>query len=143
MVVYEIRDYVTRARREPSTENLEALWRAVFMLQAWYFLPSRSDEGPAFPTVSEIDGDHWLLAFTNVRRLKEFARSVDRLNEDGSVPMLVLDPGESMQKILSVADNIDGVIFNIDSEATFRAPVEALEGYARHFEIPIDEPGWG
>lgn len=142
MSTYEIRDYVARARREPTTEHIEELWRAVFLLQAWYFLPSR-DEGPAFPVASEIDGAPWLLAFTNFRRLKDFARSIDRINPDGSAPMLVLDPAESTSKILSVRDSIEGVIFNIDSESTFRAPVQALESYAEHFEIPIDEQDWG
>ena len=143
MTVYEIRDYVAQAQADPSTENIEALWRAVFMLQAWYFLPSDNEEGPAYPTVSEIDGKPWLLAFTNVRRIKQFARQAGRDNPDGSVPMLVLNPGESMRKILAVKEAIEGVVFNIDSPATFRAPVEALEGYAQHFDVPVDRSGWG
>ena len=137
MTAREIRDYVAQAKKAPTTENIEALWRAVFMLQAWYFLPSTTAEGPAYPTVSKIEGEPWLLAFSNVRRIKEFARAAGRGDDDGSVPLLVLDPGESMGRILEVADQIEGVIFNIDSQATFRAPVEALEAYAHHFDVPI------
>lgn len=137
MSAKEIREYVARAKGEPTTENIEALWGAVFMLKGWYFLPGRSDEGPAYPTVSVVEGQPWVLAFTNVRRLQEFARSQGRGGEDGSVNLLVLDPLESMEKILEVRAQIAGVIFNIDSGATFRAPVEALEAYARHFGVPL------
>ena len=69
----EIRDYVARARAESSTENIQALWRAVFMLKGWYFLPSEDVEGPSHPTVVVVDEQPWLIAFTNVRRLKAFA----------------------------------------------------------------------
>ncbi len=142
MATYEIKDYVEQAKREPTTENIEALWRSVFFRKAWYFLPSRDDEGPAFPTVTEIDGAPWLLAFTGVRRLKAFARQVGRVDDDGSVPVLALDPGESMSKIFDFDDDLAGVVFNIDSEATFRAPVEALAAYVEHFDVPVDQNGW-
>lgn len=135
----EIRQYVARAKREPTTENIEALWRTVFLRKGWYFLPSRDDEGPAFPTATLVDGQPWLLAFTNVRLLEDFAEAKDRVNDDGTVPLLVLDPGESMRRILDAREAIEGVIFNIDSPSTFRAPVEALEAYAEHFEVPIDD----
>lgn len=143
MTVYKIRDYVAQAQRDPTTENLEQLWRAVFLRQAWYFLPSRNDEGPARPMVSEIGGEPWLVAFTSARRLKAFAREAGRLNDDGTAPMLALNPAESMQKIRDVADSIAGVVFNIGSEATFRAPVEALQQYAEHFDVPVDGMDWG
>lgn len=139
MGVHEIRDYVQRARQRPTTEHIEAMWRAVFLLKGWYFLPSTNDEGPAFPTVTSVDGQPWLLAFTNVRRLQEFARVAGRGDDDGSVPLLVLDPAESMERILEVEDQVAGVIFNIDSQATFRAPTDALVAYARHFEVPLAE----
>ena len=138
MSAREIRDYVAQAKAQPTTEHIEELWRAVFLLQGWYFLPSRSDEGPAYPTVSMIDGEPWVLAFTNVRRIQDFARAAGRTTSDGSVPLLVLDPADSMDRVLEVRDSIAGVIFNIDSEATFRAPVEALEAYAHHFGVPLN-----
>ena len=138
MSARQIRDYVAEAKRDPTTENIEALWRSVFFLKGWYFLPSRRDEGPAYPTVSTIDGRPWLLAFTDVRRLEAVARKQHRLAQDGSLSLLVLDPLESMQRILEVEDTIEGVIFNLDSDATFRAPVGALKAYAEHFGVPLD-----
>jgi hypothetical protein len=133
----QIRDFVAQARSEPSTENIEALWHAVFMLKGWYFLPAEDVEGPSHPTVAMIDGQPWIIAFTNVRRLKAFARQQGRMAEDGEVHLLVLDPADSMEKILAVRDSVVGVVFNPSSPETFRAPVDALEEYARHFGVPL------
>ncbi len=139
MSAKQIEDHVAIARAEPTTANLKELWRAVFLLKAWYFLPGRDDEGPAYPTVSVVDGKPWVLGFTNVRRISEFANAVGRVGADGSVPLLVLDPKESMKHLLEAAKTVEGVIFNMNSEATFRAPVKALEAYAREFGVPLDE----
>ncbi len=133
-----IAEYVEQARRDPSTEHIEALWRAVFLRNAWHFIPSQAS-GPASPTVAPIDGAHWLLAFTSPRPLKDFARAKDRLNDDGSAPILSLTPLEAMEHILKIGDHIEGVLFDIGQDATFRAPTDALESYARHFGVPIDE----
>ncbi|TXD42770.1 hypothetical protein FRC96_02475 [Lujinxingia vulgaris] len=130
MSALEIRDYVARARREPTTENIEALWRAVFLLKGWYFLPTERQDGPSTPMVTLLGDQPWLVAFTNVRRIKEFSRQVGRAAPDGSVQLLVLDPRESMERIVAVQDQIMGVVFNIGSEETFRAPVAAIKAYA-------------
>ena len=132
-----IRDFVASAKADPSTENIEALWHAVFMLKGWYFLPAEDVEGPSHPTVVMVDDQPWIIAFTNVRRLKAFAREQGRMAEDGEVHLLVLDPKESMEKILAVRESVVGVIFNPSSPETFRAPIEALEEYAEHFDVPL------
>ena len=128
---------VARARAQPTTEHLQELWRAIFFRKAWYFLPSRADDGPAFPTATAVDGEPWLLAFTSVRYLEELADRTGRRGADGTVPLLVLDPGASMDRILAVGDHLAGVIFNFDTEATVRAPLHALEAYAHHFGVPL------
>ncbi len=138
MSALSIAQYVEQAQRDPSTEHLEALWRAVFLRHAWHFLPS-TNSGAATPLVAPIDGGHWILAFTSPRPLKAFARQQGRLNDDGSAPILSLTPLEAMNHILDVQDHIQGVIFNLGQEATFRAPTHALESYARHFNVPLDE----
>lgn len=135
MAILHIKDYVALARQEPTTENLEALWRSVFMLKAWYFMPASDQEGPSYPSVANIDGKNWLLAFTNHRRIKEFAKSTDRLNAKGEVLLLVLDPQVSVDRAREVRDHVEGVIFNIDSEEMFRTTIEGLMGFARHFGL--------
>ena len=136
----EIRDYVACAKADPTTENIKALWKAMFYLKGWYFLPAESREGPNRPTVMLVDDQPWLVAFTNVRRLKDFARATGRADEDtGEVFLLVLDPQESMAQIMEIREQIRGVVFNPDSPATFRAPVEALDQYADHFGVMPSE----
>jgi len=133
--VLEIRDYIRRAKREPTREYLEEMWRAMFTLKAWYFLPAREEEGPNRPMVLELDGAPWLPVFTNVRRYRSFAEAVGYLDEGDSTHALMLDPGESLEQIREVEAAVEGVCFNPGSEVAVRAPVEALVEYARHFGI--------
>lgn len=137
MTLLHIQDHVFRARQEPTTENLEALWKSVFMLKAWYFLPASNAEGPSYPTIANIDGTRWLLAFTNHRRIKEFAAAAGRVTERGDVFLLVLDPLQSVERAGEIQEHVDGVIFNIDSEEMFRTSIEGLLGFARHFGLDV------
>lgn len=134
----EIRDYVARAKANPSTEYIQDLWQAVFLLKGWYFLPAESREGCERPSVMMVGGEPWLVAFTNIRQLKAFSRATGRAGANGEFYLLVIDPRQAMHQIIEIADHIEGVIFNPDSPATFRAPVHALLQYAEHFGVPLD-----
>ena len=130
----EIRDLVERARIDASDENIEALWRAVFLLRAWYLLPAKPEQPDSYPLVLMVEDQPWLLAFTNFRRLRDMEREIAR---GGDSKMLVLDPGAAMAQIGEVKKFIRGVIFNPNSDETFRCEVDALEAYARHFGLEI------
>lgn len=143
-MAHEVSDYVEQAKKNPSTENLEAMWRSVFLLKAWYFLPARSEEGPNRPMVLQLEGGDgepgaWLPVFTNVRRYRAFADVAGRVDGEGEMHALMLDPGEAVAKILEFRAAIEGVIFNPGEADTFRAPVEALEEYAEHFDVPYEK----
>ncbi len=137
----EIRDYVLQAKREPSREHLEELWRAVFMLKAWYFVPAAEDEGPTRPMVTVLEGDCWIPTFTDVRNYRGFVDHSEQLASGRELHALLLDPGESLQRILQVREAVDGVVFNPGSAFEFRAPVGALEEYAEHFDVPVGGGG--
>jgi hypothetical protein len=130
----EIRDLVDLARQQPTDANIEALWKAVFLLRAWYLMPARPEDPNSYPLVTLVDGQAWLLAFTNFRRLRDMQRSIGRA---GDSKMLMLDPGQAMDQILSVRKHIRGVIFNPESDESFRCEVDALEAYARHFGLDV------
>lgn len=134
----EIRDYVARAKADPSTEYIQDLWRAVFLLKGWYFLPAESREGCERPSVMLVGDEPWLVCFTNIRQLKAFSRATDRAAPGGEFYLLVIDPHQAMHQIIELADRIKGVVFNPDSAATFRAPVHALRDYAEHFGVPMN-----
>ena len=133
-----MKDIVTlirTAREEPTSENIETMWRHVFAIPAWYFLPSQLD-GPATPLVAQVDGGNWLVAFTHFRALNEFARERGMRSDQGEVPMLALSPAESCVRVREVAPHIDGVVFNLGSDLAFRAPPEALAEFASRFVEP-------
>lgn len=129
----ELKDRIELAKREPTTENLQAMWRAVFVQRAWYFVPAGG--GETHPMVAELDDGVWLLAFTDFRRLNAFARERGLRDESGDLPMLVLAPPVAMRKVREFAKHLDGVLFNVGTDQSFRAPVAALEQFAEHFGV--------
>lgn len=129
----EIRDHVARARRDPSREHIEALWRAVFLLKAWYVVPALEEEGPNRPLVLELEGDPWLPAFTNIRRFRDFATDLDRGGD--RLHYLALSPGEAMERIDRRSDVLTGIVFNPRTDIAFRGPVETLSACADRFDV--------
>ncbi len=128
----EISDKIRAAQADPSTEELETMWRAVFALPAWYFLPAVA-EGPSTPLVARIDEGDWVLGFTHLRALNAFAAAQGMRTEEGEVPMLPLSPREAWEKLEEVADHVDGLWFNAGTDLSFRAPNVALAEFASRF----------
>lgn len=133
----ELRDLIKTAKSEPTTANIEAMWKAVYLLGAWYFAPGKRTPGATTPMVAQEEDGAWLLAFTNFRQLSRFEREHDLLLPDGNLNMLVLDPLKSTRLVQEHASHIVGVVFNPQSDETFRAPVDALVAYARHFGLDV------
>lgn len=131
----ELHEYIARAKRDPSTEHLRAMWQRIFMLKGWYFLPAEDREGPNRPAVLQLGGEPWLPICTDVRRLQALAERVGRVDEEGDVNLLVMDPRESMQRIAEVGEALEGVVFNPGTEVAVRIPVEALEQCADEFNV--------
>ncbi|MFB6262321.1 MAG: hypothetical protein ABEL76_01665 [Bradymonadaceae bacterium] len=130
----QIRDHVRRARRDPSREHLRELWRAVFLLKAWYFVPARREEGPNRPMVVELDGEPWLPAFTNIRRYRDVAEDIGRTRGD-ELHYLALSPREAMEQIDRYSNLLEGVIFNLRTDVVFRGPTAALVQCADQFDV--------
>lgn len=120
----EIADLIQRAREEPTTDNLRAMWHKVFALPVWYLLPAA--EGPTMPLVLQAEDGAWVVAFTHFRPLNEFARAHGLRNDAGEVPMLPMPPAEALDRLEEVAEHVRGVVFNPATELTFRSTVDAL-----------------
>lgn len=125
----EIGAILDAARDTPTTENLERMWRAVFALPAWYFVPAQS-EGPTTPVALQVDGGWWLPVFTHFRALNEFARQNELRTDQGEVPLLALPPRQALEHWREVSANLEGVLFNASTKWTFRAPREAFDEIA-------------
>lgn len=123
---------IERAMAEPSSENLEAMWRHVIRLSAWYLLPAQLD-GPTTPLVAQLDDGNWVVAFTHLRTLNQFTRDHDMQSEQGDVPMLALPPGEAVERVQAFAEHVEGIVFNPGGPLAFRAPTAALGDFASRF----------
>jgi hypothetical protein len=131
----ELHEYISQAKQDPSRQNLREMWRRMFMLKGWYFLPAEDREGPNRPAVLQFDDGAWLPICTDVRRLRALADRAGRLSEDGEMNILVMDPRESMGRITEVSQALEGVVFNPGTQASVRAPVAALEEFADEFDV--------
>ncbi len=129
----EITAAIRNARDEPTSQNIEAMWRRVMGLPAWYLLPAALDAATT-PLVAQLDDGDWIVAFTHFRALNEFARERGMRSDTGEVPMLALQPGEAVERIRELSDHVAGVVFNPGSELAFRAPVAALLDFVARFE---------
>lgn len=124
------------ARQEPSRDNLIEMWRHLFFLKAWYFMPNRTTEGPAEPVLIDGHDGNILPAFTSVRRLRDFCEATGRTNETDDVPLLGLSPLEAVDNTRQHREAIDTVVFNPDTEISVSCPTEALIKYADYFNLP-------
>lgn len=120
---------IRTARDEPSSENLETMWRHIMRLPAWYLLPASLD-GPTTPLVAQLDDGRWIVAFTHFRALNEFARENEMRSDTGEVPMLALPPAEAVDRVREVAAHVDGIVFNASTDLALRAPTDALQEIA-------------
>lgn len=127
-----VEDYVAQARQAPTTENLEAMWRAAFAIKAWYLLPAGDEPGPARPTVITLDDGIYLPIATSLRRYSEFATKAGRATS-ADLPLLILDPWQALDALEIFRQTMDGVIFNPATDASFRAPLDAFFSYAERF----------
>lgn len=128
----EVAEAIRLARDEPTFENLEAMWRHVLRLPAWYLLPAAL-EAETTPLVAQLDDGDWILAFTHFRALNTFARERNMRSDNGDIPMLAVPPLDAVERISQLADHIDGILFNLGTDLAFRAPPNALTEFARRF----------
>lgn len=67
----------------PNRAQMDALWTALFKLKQWHFLMSAETTGARQPAVQMIDGEPWLLAFTDLNMLSLYAAMSEKILLDG------------------------------------------------------------
>ncbi len=112
----DVGDLITMAKDSPSTKNLEAMWLRVMALPAWYLLPA--NEGPSTPLVLQLEDGDWVVVFTHVRPLNEYAAARGEENID----ILPIAPTEVLARVDDVAEHVSGFVFNPTTAMAFRAP---------------------
>ena len=109
--------YDAASRGPLEDPALDALWKALFGLETWYFLakpPEADDELVPFVCDGD-DGCGWLLAFTDLGRLRRYC-SQEGLEGEGQIEgetfYLSLKPASARAWVRGLPDEIGGIRFN-------------------------------
>lgn len=70
----------------PDKSALDKLWAALFKLPNWYVLMSTDSVGKKEPAVVTIDGEQWVLVFTDLNMVRLYASATKVLLDGGSLP---------------------------------------------------------
>lgn len=136
-----IDDLVYATKMNPTTDNIIALWKDVFVRKCWYLLPA--NDGYTQPLVIDNEDRIGLPIFTSYEKMEAFADKRELKAAGEPLKMLVLSPYDAMLKILKTKDSIDEVIFNAGGKHGFRVTPAILEQYADYFNVLAFEPDKG
>lgn len=135
-------DQLAGASRAGTEEANAALWRAVFSLSRWWFLPE--GEPPAM-RVGVIDGRPFLLAFTSAERARQQALVWGMATADDPVDVIASTP----QGVLELLDGLrDSGVFGITFDhglTGFFAPLANMRPIYEHVRpgVPQEQPVGG
>ncbi len=85
----DFRALAEKAYADGATQDkpaLDKLWSSLFKLKKWYFLMSIDTMGAKQPSVSTVDGEQWVLAFTDEAFLGLYAGTHRTLIDGGPLP---------------------------------------------------------
>lgn len=94
----DFRALATKAYPEGATPDkpaLDKLWSSLFKLPKWQVLMSQDTAGAKQPSVSTIDGEQWVLVFTDQNFLGLYAGTYRTLLDGGPVPSADAPPPPS------------------------------------------------
>ena len=70
----------------PDRQALDNLWTALFKLPQWHFLMTAKSAQLKQPAVETIDGQPWLLVYTDLQMLRLYAVANKNVIPDGGAP---------------------------------------------------------
>lgn len=70
----------------PDKPALDKLWSSLFKLPKWYLLMSQDTLASKEPSVTFVDGEPWVLVFTDVNFLGLYAGTHKTLLDGGPIP---------------------------------------------------------
>jgi hypothetical protein len=119
---------------EPTPENAQRLWRAVFALEGLYFL-LREMGGDAVPAIALQDGGPHLLVWTDLDSLREYVyESEDEEEADGEPHFLFARMPKVVETMLRFEQHgVEGIRFN--APLGWSVPLERMKIVAQHFGV--------
>ena len=123
---------VERAKSQPGAmEPMNALWGAVYQLPYWRFV-ARGEFPGVYPSVCFIDGQHWVMAFTDESALRAFvATQSGQVESDASQMLLEIERVGGMLSWLQTK-GVHHIMFNYGLHA-FHAPLVNIPAMYEHF----------
>ncbi len=125
--------------RHGSIEALDALWKAVFLLDEWHFLGEPKtihnaiDGAKPFQWDRKQDGTKWLLLFTDLQRAKLWAATQDFGAGADRVNFLSIKQDEARAHFRSlIGKSVAGIRFNEGSKFGWMAPLEDIDTIFGH-----------
>lgn len=90
----------------------QALWKATFALDAWYFVADQHGDDVA-PVIGALDGKPHLIAFTDETRAEVFSASRAQKRGGEPTPTLHMEVADAVAYCEDLREqNVDGVLFN-------------------------------
>lgn len=119
------------ATSDNGQERLSALWRATFTLERWYFVLRGELENPR-PFVGVYDGKPFVLAFTNGKRVRDFAVANGYAADDDNAFSITMTPDATVEAAAGwAAQGIHAITFDHGVTGYF-APLANLEAIRAH-----------
>lgn len=107
------------------------LWTALFQLKQWHLMtfPDSKSTPPGL-NIETHDGKQWVMAFTDMDRLQEYAKSRNQLNADGTMLGMSV-PSQTSFDFFEGLVGLEGVRFN-QGDVGFFAPMGNLRAIHSH-----------
>lgn len=123
---------IAGATPESKPAALDALWRAVYAVDLWYFL-GRGQDKALRPLVTKIEDRTFVLAFLDADAPPRFAAE-QKLAEPGqNVPVLSLPPEGAVLALLPmIQQGVQSILFHVDGES-FHSPLANTGVMFEHF----------
>ncbi len=115
-----------------SMQALDALWRAVFELENWYFITLPEPDKAMYPLVGVIDGLNWFYAFTDEALLQQFARKENLVDEEKGAYLISVPTKDILPWLEEVrANGVYGIRFN-QGDFGWYVPLENFAAIYEH-----------
>jgi hypothetical protein len=123
-------------RSDGSRESMDRLWRAVYALKQWHFVPRGEMEPNTIRAfVGEVDGKPYVFAFTDDRRAHAFAVRQKLQTSEGAFGILSMQTRAAVNYVHRLGEQgVFGILFN-DGPSGFFAPIGNVLPMARYFGL--------
>ena len=128
----ELDELARLAKKDPSPQTLEPLWKGTMNLDRWYF--AGVGQFPKMrPFSGFIDEEPYVMAFTTRARAEKYAR-VQNLVKEGDKPSVMAFPAVEGAKLCVAQHNLGAkwVVFD-DGWGAWRFPLNELAGMVQRY----------